>query len=73
MAIQCLVGEEQNFVDDPMLHWKPMQFSQHRANMAKLADIILGALFWQHCSRNGIVLLHITGCYSNPGEMLRWH
>ena len=33
MAIQCLVGEEQNFVTDPMLNGKPMQFSQHRANM----------------------------------------
>ena len=37
MAIQSLVGEEQNFVTDPMLHGKPMQFSQHRANMVKLA------------------------------------
>ena len=51
MAIQCLVGEEQNFVTDPMLHGKPMQFSQHRANMVKLAPfrynpgcIILAAL-----------------------------
>ena len=51
MAIQCLVGEEQNFVTDPMLHEKPMQFSQHRANMVKLAPfrynpgcIILAAL-----------------------------
>ena len=26
MAIQCLVGEEQNFVTDPMLHGKPMQY-----------------------------------------------
>ena len=37
MAIQCLVGEEQNFATDPMLHGKPMKFSQHRANMVKLA------------------------------------
>ena len=36
MAIQCLVGEEQNFFIDPMLHGKPMQFSQHRANMVNL-------------------------------------
>ena len=39
MAIQCLVGEEQDFVTDPILHGKPMQFSQHRANMVKLAPI----------------------------------
>ena len=51
MAIQCLVGEEQNIVTDPLLHGKPMQFSQHRANMVKLAPyrynpgcIILAAL-----------------------------
>ena len=31
MAIQCLVGEDQNFVTDPMLHGKAMQFSQHQA------------------------------------------
>ena len=37
MTIQCFVGEEQNFVTDPMLHGKPVQFSQHRANMVKLA------------------------------------
>ena len=37
MAVQCLVGEEQNFVTDPMLNGKPMQFSQHRANMVILA------------------------------------
>ena len=54
MAIQCLVGEEQNSVTDPMLHGKPRQFSQHRANMVnlRLLDIILAALFWQHCSRS---------------------
>ena len=39
MAIQCLVGEEQNFVTEPMLHGKPVQFSQHRANMIKLVPI----------------------------------
>ena len=51
MAIQCLVGEEHNFVTDPMLHGKPMQLFQHRADMVKLAPfrnnpgrIILGAL-----------------------------
>ena len=37
MTIQCLVGEDQNFVTDPMLHRKPMQFSHHKANMVKLA------------------------------------
>ena len=37
--IQCLVGEEQNFVIKPMLHGKPMQFSQHRANMVKLVPL----------------------------------
>ena len=37
MAIQCLVGEGQNFVTDPMLNEKPMQFSQNRANVVKLA------------------------------------
>ena len=55
MAIQCLVGEEQNFVTDPMIHGQPMQFSQHRANMVKLVpfiNIILAALFWQHCNRS---------------------
>ena len=40
MAIQCLVGAEQNFVTDPILHGKPMQFSQHRANMVKIAHLI---------------------------------
>ena len=51
MTIQCLVSEEQNFVTDPMLHGKPMQFFQHRTNMVKLAPfeynpgcIILAAL-----------------------------
>ena len=39
MAIQCLVGEEQNCVTDPMLHGKQMQFSQHRANMVKLVPL----------------------------------
>ena len=39
MAIQCLVGEEQNFVTDLMLHEKQMQFSQHRANMVKLVPL----------------------------------
>ena len=60
-----------------MLHGKPMQFSQHRANMVKLAPfrynpgcIILAAL---QSVDYGVVLLHIIGCYSNPGEMLRWH
>ena len=76
MAIQCLVGEEQNFVADPMLNEKPMQFSEHRANMVKLAHfrynpgcIILAALQ----SVDVGLFLHILGCYSNPGEMLRWH
>ena len=51
MAIRCLVDEEQNFVTDPMLHGKPMQLSQHKANVVKLAPfrydpgrIILAAL-----------------------------
>ena len=51
MAIQCLVCEEQNFVTDPMLHGKTMQFIQQRANMVKVAPfrynpgrIILAAL-----------------------------
>ena len=35
MAIKCLVGGEQNFVTDPILHRKPVQFSQHY--MVKLA------------------------------------
>ena len=50
MAIQCLVGEDKNFVTEPMLHGKPMQFSQHRDNFKKiwsnlrLLDIFLGAV-----------------------------
>ena len=57
MAIQCLVGEKQNFITDPMLHGSPMQFSQHRANMVIWSnlhfwDIILAALFCQHCCRS---------------------
>ena len=43
-----------------------VQFSQHRAHMAKLllSDIILTALIWQRCSR----LLHRVGCYNYPSE-----
>ena len=35
MAIQFFVGEKQNFVTDPMLHGKKMQFSELKANMVK--------------------------------------
>ena len=37
MAIHVLLGEEQYFVTDPMLHGKPTRFVQHRANMVKFA------------------------------------
>ena len=33
MTIQCFVGAEKNFITDPMLHGKPVQFSQNMANM----------------------------------------
>ena len=37
MVIQYLVSKEQNFVTDPVLHGKPVQFSQHETYMVKLA------------------------------------
>ena len=42
MAIHCLVGEEQNFITDPMLHGKPMQYARPNMSNLRLLDIIRG-------------------------------
>ena len=74
------VGEGQNFVTDPMLHGShcsSLNTGLIWSNL-HLLDIILAALFWQHCSRSmwdcfAPYTNNVIGCYSNPGEMLRWH
>ena len=61
MVIQCLVGEDKNFVTEPMLHGKPMQFSQHRDNFKKIWSNLRLLDIWASCQISKIAGAHAPG------------